>query len=219
MWVVKIGGSLGRDPLLREWLKLLSEQGGGRVVVVPGGGGFADQVRDYQTQWRFNDLVAHNMAVLAMVQYAMMMQGLCPDECPGLSLAVDDESVRKVLRNAGVALWAPFPLLREAADEMTNWDVTSDSIAAWLSNRLNAERLILVKSSPLVSSMRLGTPIEAYADREIVDPSFMRFTADVPYPVDVLHKGDLATMRELLAPTAAGCLHACSMAGDTTAQR
>lgn len=214
MWVVKIGGSLGRDPLLREWLKLLSEQGGGRVVVVPGGGGFADQVRDYQTQWRFNDLVAHNMAVLAMVQYAMMMQGLYP----GLSLAVDDDSVRKVLRNAGVALWAPFPLLREAPDEMTNWDVTSDSIAAWLSNRLNAERLILVKSSPLASSMRPGTPIEAYADREIVDPSFMRFTADVPYPVDVLHKGDLATLRELLAPSA-GCLNACSMAGDNAAQR
>lgn len=214
MWVVKIGGSLGRDPLLREWLKLLSEQGGGRVVVVPGGGGFADQVRDYQAQWRFNDLVAHNMAVLAMVQYAMMMQGLHP----GLSLAVDDESVRKVLRNAGVALWAPFPLLREAPDEMTNWDVTSDSIAAWLSNRLNAERLILVKSSPLVASMRSGTPLAAYADREIVDPGFMHFTADVPYPVDVLHKGDLATMRELLAPTATGCLNACGMAGDTAAQ-
>ena len=198
MWVVKIGGSLGRDPLLREWLTLLSEQGGGRVVVVPGGGGFADQVRDYQTQWRFNDLVAHNMAVLAMVQYAMMMQGLSQDQSPGLSLAVDDESVRKVLRNAGVALWAPFPLLREAPDEMTNWDVTSDSIAAWLSNRLNAERLILVKSSPLVASMPPGTPLEAYVDGEIVDRGLMRFTADAPYPVDVLHKADLTGMRRLL---------------------
>jgi aspartokinase-like uncharacterized kinase len=193
MWVVKIGGSLGRDPLLRDWLKLLSEQGGGRVVVVPGGGGFADQVRDYQTQWRFNDLVAHNMAVLAMVQYAMMMQGLYP----GLSLAVDDESVRQVLRNAGVALWAPFPLLREAPDEMTNWNVTSDSIAAWLSNRLNAERLVLVKSSPVMP----GMPLNAYAEGEIVDTSFLHFTRDAPYPVDILHKGDLTSMRELLAPS------------------
>ncbi len=194
MWVVKIGGSLGRDPLLRDWLRLLSEQGGGQVVVVPGGGAFADQVRDYQMQWQFNDLVAHNMAVLAMVQYAMMMQGLSP----GLSLAVDDDSVHRVLRNAGVALWAPFPLLRERSDDMTNWDVTSDSIAAWLANRLNAERLVLVKSGPVMP----GMPIEAYAEGEIVDREFRRFTADAPYPIDLLHKGDLEGMRELLSHTA-----------------
>lgn len=193
MWVVKLGGSLGRDPLLRDWLKLLSEQGGGRVVVVPGGGAFADQVRAHQTHWDFDDLVAHNMAVLAMVQYAMMMQGLYP----GLSLTVDDDSVRRVLREAGVALWAPFPLLREAPDEMSNWDVTSDSIAAWLSNRLNAERLILVKSAPVTP----GLPMEAYADAQLVDCRFAQMTADAPYPVQILNKHDLGAMRELLAPS------------------
>ena len=47
MWVVKIGGSLSHDPALREWLTQLWEVGGGRVVIVPGGGDFADTVRQY----------------------------------------------------------------------------------------------------------------------------------------------------------------------------
>ena len=79
MWVVKIGGSLSRDPLLKEWLQHLSEFGGGRVVIVPGGGGFADQAREHQAVWRFDDVAAHNMAVLGMAQYALMMQGLPPE--------------------------------------------------------------------------------------------------------------------------------------------
>ena len=68
MWIVKLGGSLGRDPVLKEWLDTLVALGSGRVVIVPGGGGFAEEVRDQQELWRFDDLAAHNMAVLAMAQ-------------------------------------------------------------------------------------------------------------------------------------------------------
>ena len=77
MWIVKLGGSLERDALLPRWLELLAELGGGRVVIVPGGGGFADQARAAQAWWQLDDLPAHNMAVLGMAQSAAMMQGLC----------------------------------------------------------------------------------------------------------------------------------------------
>ena len=66
MWVVKIGGSVCADTLLPQWLDLLVKLGGGRVVVVCGGGSFADEVRRVQAHWAFDDLAAHNMAVLAM---------------------------------------------------------------------------------------------------------------------------------------------------------
>ena len=79
MWVVKIGGSLSHDPALREWLTRLWEVGGGRVVIVPGGGDFADAVRQYQQEWHFDDLAAHNMCLLAMAQYAILMQGVVPE--------------------------------------------------------------------------------------------------------------------------------------------
>lgn len=197
MWVVKLGGSLGRDPLLREWLQELSELGGGRIVVVPGGGGFAEQVREHRAQWAFDHVVAHNMAVLAMAQYGLMMQGMCP----GMSLAVHEKDIQGVLRNAGVAVWAPFSLLREQADEMTHPGVGSDSMAAWLSNRLNAEMLLLVKSTPADA----GQAVEQYAAQGLVDRRFAHFTHGAPYPIVFLHKSELARMRELLLHPAAGC--------------
>ncbi len=189
MWVVKLGGSLGRDPLLGEWLRELSELGGGRIVVVPGGG-FAAQVREHQAQWAFSDVVAHNMTVLAMAQYGLMMQGLCP----GMSLAVHEKDIQDVLRNAGVAVWAPFALLRERPDDMSQPGAGSDSMAAWLSNRLNAEMLVLVKSCPVEP----GLAVEQYAGQGLVDRRFVHVTRGAPYPIALLHKSDLARMRALL---------------------
>ena len=78
MWVVKLGGSLGNDPVLPQWLAMLTQLGGGRVTVVSGGGGFADEARRLQGLWQFNDLAAHNMAVLAMVQTAYQLHAIQP---------------------------------------------------------------------------------------------------------------------------------------------
>ncbi|MDE2396898.1 MAG: aspartate kinase, partial [Burkholderiales bacterium] len=78
MWVVKIGGSLNDDPLLRDWLALFAELGGGRVTLVCGGGAYAEEVRRAQRRWGFDDLAAHNMAVLAMMQSAYQAQGIEP---------------------------------------------------------------------------------------------------------------------------------------------
>ncbi len=46
--------------------KILSEEGAGKVVIVSGGGPFADQVRDAQKRWKFNDQQAHQIALHAM---------------------------------------------------------------------------------------------------------------------------------------------------------
>ena len=40
---------------------------------------------------------------------------------------------------------APFAWLREADPLSHSWDVTSDSISAWIAGRLRAGRLVLVK--------------------------------------------------------------------------
>ncbi|SKC85052.1 Amino acid kinase family protein [Burkholderia sp. YR290] len=190
MWVVKIGGSLSRDPLLKEWLQHLSEFGGGRVVIVPGGGGFADQAREHQAVWRFDDVAAHNMAVLGMAQYALMMQGLCRR----LVIAATDAQIRDALRAGRVAVWAPLDLLFQEPNRLTTWDVSSDSLAAWLANRLNAERLVIVKSC----EVEPARTIEAYAAQGIIDRSFAGFTRDAPYPVDIVNRNDGSRVRDRL---------------------
>jgi aspartokinase-like uncharacterized kinase len=190
MWIVKLGGSMGRDPVLKEWLETLVELGSGRVVIVPGGGGFADEVREQQDLWRFGDLAAHNMAVLAMAQMALMMQGICP----ALALATSDADLRRTVQAARVPVWLPFEVLREQRDMLTNWGVSSDSLAAWLANRLNAEELLLVKACSIEPSMDVARCVEA----GIVDQEFARFTRNAAYAVTLLNSADVAGVRRLL---------------------
>jgi 5-(aminomethyl)-3-furanmethanol phosphate kinase len=190
MWVVKIGGSLSHDPSLREWLTQLWEVGGGRVVIVPGGGDFADTVRQYQSEWRFSDLAAHNMCLLAMAQYAILMQGVMPE----LVLASNEIRIRRALRNGRVAVWVPTDLMRDTPDEMTDWNTTSDSLAAWLSTTLNAERLMVVKSC----AMDAGAAVETLSLGGIVDAGFAKQVRDANYVVEMFNKGDAKVMRERL---------------------
>ncbi|CAB3683411.1 amino acid kinase family protein [Paraburkholderia rhynchosiae] len=190
MWVVKIGGSLSHEPALRQWLMELCEVGGGRIVIVPGGGDFADKVREYQGEWRFDDLAAHNMCLLAMTQYAILMQGILPE----LVLASSEAKIRRALRDGHVTVWVPTALMRDTPDAMSNWDTTSDSLAAWLSTMLNAERLIVVKSCPISGNERL----EALAAAGVVDRRFVDYVNEANYVVELFNKDNVELMRDRL---------------------
>ncbi|MCL1962609.1 MAG: hypothetical protein FWG56_12765 [Desulfovibrionaceae bacterium] len=194
MWVVKIGGSLCDDPALPRWLELLARIGGGRAVIVGGGGGFADQVRRAQARWRFDDLAAHNMAVLAMTQTAYQMQALNP----ALQLVERSADIPQLLRRGKTALWLPLELRRERMDARTHWGASSDTIALDLAKRLNAEQLLIVKScaiDPKLSLRQLG-------EAGVIDAQFAELASDAAFPIAVLHKSQLTTLSELLLGSA-----------------
>src|SRR3546814_1733087 len=88
LWVVKLGGSLAGGPELTGWLDALAA-GGGSIVLVPGGGPFADAVRTMQRRWSFGDATAHHLALLAMEQYGLMLAGLQPVLRPAASRAAN----------------------------------------------------------------------------------------------------------------------------------
>ncbi|TXC65766.1 aspartate kinase [Piscinibacter aquaticus] len=190
MWVVKLGGSLNGDPLLAQWLELLVQLGGGRVTVVCGGGSFADEVRRAQSQWHFDDVPAHNMAVLAMAQTAYMAHGLQP----ALQLASSRGRGAPVMRGGHTALWLPYDALRDRPGPDANWGMTSDSIALDLARRLNAERLVVVKScavDPVASLSELG-------ELGVLDQRFASIAAGANFPIDLVHRAELARMRSML---------------------
>ena len=77
--VVKVGGSLGRGDGLRELGARLAELGRRhRLLVVPGGGVFADVVREQDARFGLRPSAAHWMAVLAMDQYGHLLGELMP---------------------------------------------------------------------------------------------------------------------------------------------
>jgi aspartokinase-like uncharacterized kinase len=190
MWVVKLGGSLGLDPQLPAWLSLLAQLGGGRVTVVCGGGSFADEVRRAQGHWRFDDLAAHRMAVLAMAQSAYMAQALQP----ALQLASHSADILQVLHGGHTALWLPLGDAVAPQGIGTPWDDGADSLALDLATALNAERLVVVKSCPIAP----GLSVAQQAEAGVLDSGFASRAKRAAFPIDLLHKADLAAMRAML---------------------
>lgn len=168
MWVVKLGGSLASTRALLDWLDVLGKPSECGVVIVPGGGAFADQVRKVQRTWRFNDIAAHRMAILAMRQYGLMLNALCPQ----IAVTDDIETLSACRRKSPAVIWLPDPRPLEQAGIPSSWDVTSDSIAAWLAGRLEATHLGLVKSLAVDSA---EVNVNDMAEKEIVDRAFPGF--------------------------------------------
>ena len=190
MWIVKLGGSLSRDERLPRWLHMLAELGGGRVVVVPGGAAFADAVRAAQGHWHFDDLTAHNMAVLAMAQTAHMLHALEPR----LVLVADEDAIRSAQHAGQAVLWMPLSLLRDAPDLLTSWEVTSDSLALWLARRLNAERLVVVKAC----EVKRPHTLQELGAMGLVDRRFDQWADGAAFPIEVVECEDLERVRDAL---------------------
>jgi aspartokinase-like uncharacterized kinase len=115
-----------------------------RLLVVPGGGPFADAVREVDRRLRLPDDAAHWMAVLAMDQHAYLVAA----RLAGGVLVAEPREIAAAL-GAGpkgqVPVLAPYRWLRETDPLPHAWTVTSDSIAAWVAGRVGARRLVLVK--------------------------------------------------------------------------
>lgn len=178
MHVVKLGGSLLAAPQeLRAWLRAIAETGCGRVVVVPGGGPFADAVRVAQTEHGFDARAAHRMALLAMEQCGLLLASLERSLVPSDTFA----AMRVALREGGVPIWMPHRAAADAADLPASWEVTSDSLAAWLAHQLGASALWVVKSC----AVSVQAPVQL-AEMGIVDASFPRFCEHAKFRIHVL---------------------------------
>lgn len=142
MWVVKIGGSLESAPGLRALLELLAGYGRSKIIIVPGGGRFADRVRAEQIGAAMDDATAHRLAIQGMEQYAAVLCGINTR----LYTVSDPEGLSDADEIATIPVWLPGKLLARQPDIPRNWQVTSDSLALWLADRVGAEAAVLVKS-------------------------------------------------------------------------
>jgi hypothetical protein len=112
-----------------------------RLLVVPGGGAFADAVRECDTRFGLGDDTAHWMAVLAMDQYGLLLGELIPGSRLTRSLA----AVAEPAAGGAVTVLLAHDLLREADPLPHSWAVTSDTIAAWVAAAVRAPLLVLLK--------------------------------------------------------------------------
>ncbi len=185
MWVVKIGGSLASSPDLRAWLAALAGPGKFPAVVVPGGGPFADLVRREQATQGFDDIQAHRMAVLAMERYGLMLCGLQPRLVPAASVA----HILAAQARGEIPVWMAGSMAFAASDIAASWDVTSDSLAAWLAKTIGAKALFLVKSAPAPAG-RAARSAASLARSGLVDAAFPRAVSANGFALRWLGPGD-----------------------------
>ena len=156
--IVKIGGGLlARIDDLDQVLSAVAAVATRcRVLIVPGGGPFADTVRAVDQRVGIGDDAAHWMAVLAMDQYAHLLASRLQAGTVVHSLA---DAVKK-LEAQRLPVLAPSRWLEDEDPLPHSWDVTSDSIAAWIAAASGARELVLVKPRGAT-----GTVVDSYFPR------------------------------------------------------
>jgi len=168
--LLKVGGSLGQRASLRPLLQRIALLAGRRrLLVVPGGGLYADLVRDQMRRRGIDERTAHHMALLAMDQYGLFLSSLMRR-----SAAVDNLRTAELVAEAGrVPILLASSLVRGETTLERSFRLTSDSIAAYLAGRLRAAHLVLLKSvSRPPGRLRDRASADRLARHGVVDPLF-----------------------------------------------
>jgi aspartokinase-like uncharacterized kinase len=183
MIVVKLGGSLSKaDTLLNCLNKLEQNYTDSAVVIVPGGGAFADQVRVAQQRWQFDDTTAHRMAILAMQQMALLIKGLKSN----FSIAYSVTDILKQAAPQKIVIWSPDIVELDNAAIKASWDISSDSLAVWLAGRLSARELVLVKSALIDNRLNL----QQLTELGIIDQGFCDFVGQDGFKISIINQHD-----------------------------
>jgi aspartokinase-like uncharacterized kinase len=137
--VVKIGGGLLRArglAGLRAACDDVAAQAAERpVLVVPGGGPFADAVRAVDRDGELGDPLAHRLALAAMDQLGMVLRELLPSI----------EPIADLRTPAGLGLLLAASAFTGRAGVPETWAVTSDSLAVLAAGAIGADQAILLK--------------------------------------------------------------------------
>ena len=181
--VVKLGGGLGRVPgALAEAGRAVAEAARRQpLLIVPGGGALADAVRALDRELALPAAAAHWMAILAMDQYAQAIAAHVPN-----GIVVHDRmEMGSALDGGRIPVLAPYRWMLAADALPHRWEVTSDSIAAFVAGALDARLLVLLKP--------VSGPLEA-----LVDACFDEIRP-VGLEVAVVGAGELARLASVVA--------------------
>jgi len=140
--VIKIGGNLAEEPQrLRALCITLSESAKKyEIVVVPGGGRFADAVRDSDQCFTLSSMISHRMAILGMDQFGLLLSQIIPNSCATYLLS----DAKQLSEIRVVPIFLPSRLMFKEDPLENSWNVTSDSIAAYVASRLHVAKMLLV---------------------------------------------------------------------------
>jgi 5-(aminomethyl)-3-furanmethanol phosphate kinase len=187
--VVKVGGSLAESGRLTRVLEVIA-RAEVPVVLVPGGGPFADAVRTIQPLLGLNDALCHQLALLAMHQMGLVIAA----HGSRYTTAESISDITRELANGNIPVWLPSSLQRDDTTLPADWTVTSDALAARLAERLGNASVALIKSCLIPA----GTTLVSATQQGLVDPVFATVVARARLTSTLFGAGDNDQLAESL---------------------
>lgn len=197
--MIKTGGSLlDLEDLGLRIRAVCRQRADRRCVLFPGGGGTANLVRDWHRRFRLSENAAHQLAIEALQLNAALLQqllpgsriiesgadfeGTGPDGIGYGGIGYGGAGYERSGEHAQILILAPRDELERLEQKYPDeapahhWDVTSDSLAAWIAHCWMADELILLKSADCPHTLTVTDAVRA----GLVDPCFPGIAGHLP---------------------------------------
>lgn len=133
--VIKIGGSLFPHHAIKLTNKLKNTDS----IIILGGGEFANLIRKYDEILNLTNPTAHKTAIECMD----ILSQLVFDKTKNTEICYTLEDAQKINNKGQIPILLTSKILDENNIFECSWNVTSDSIAAYIAHLLNAKLLIV----------------------------------------------------------------------------
>jgi hypothetical protein len=142
--IFKIGGKILEDfdnlnSTISQLRQLYKKKLISNVILIPGGGSFANFIRNAYSELRFTEELAHWMGIISMNYNGLELI----KKFPNLEVTEDFNRLKN-LKNS-FFLFLPFQFLKNNDKLPHSWDATSDSIALFLAKELGLNECFLIK--------------------------------------------------------------------------
>lgn len=142
--IVKIGGKIlenkeNLESTIAQFKHICENDIVQKIIIIPGGGTYANFVRRIDEKISIGDELSHWMAIFAM-------------NCNGIELSQKYNDI-KYFDNLGelkksnerIVIFLPYDFINQRDELLHSWDVTSDSIALYIAHHLGLKDCFLIK--------------------------------------------------------------------------
>ncbi|NVM16065.1 MAG: hypothetical protein HWN80_00010 [Candidatus Lokiarchaeota archaeon] len=142
--IFKIGGKVLENPnnlesTISQLTQLKRDGTLEKIIIIPGGGSYANFIRLLEREIKLGGDLAHWMAVYSMNFNGIKLGGKYPE----LECIEDFKKLQQV--NKKFCIFLPLNFLRDNDALPHSWDVTSDSIAFYIACKLQLNYCFLIK--------------------------------------------------------------------------
>jgi len=140
----KIGGKILEDfenlnSTISQLTQLFNESLFEKIIIIPGGGSFANFIRRIYNQLKFTEEIAHWMGIISMNYNGLELS----KKFPNLQVVESYEKLKENRKN--ICIFLPYEFIKENDELPHSWDVTSDSISLFVGKQLELNECYLIK--------------------------------------------------------------------------